>query len=292
MVAAIRVRRFSAQEVFAQVQRAADMPAGVEPDQVRYLASYLRKGDTPARSMVVESTYVDRHYLEEFTGYYASKLHPPSSHATRIHFFSVDFDERSFREKLKEAVDAYQATCDSLSDAYLGFVVVRPIPGAPIGRTLLRPYSDRKSRCFAPIASGTTRTGRLRRPIPPDRHRTIVPASVSGPERPCGPHVPQATDYALGPTNDPGELEAVGIAGERRVWHLGASLRAGLCGIVLVARDAHLEPGYLRTGVHRAVGLAAVVRGAVRECPVGGRVRHRRLVGLRANRPARRAVVA
>jgi hypothetical protein len=148
MASTLRVREFTAPALFEEVRRAAEIRNADEPDQLRYLASYLRKGDTRARSMVIEAPYVDRHYLEEFAGYYATKLHPPRSHATRIHFFGVELDSRKLDGRLKDAVAAYDAACKALSDVYLGFVVVRPIPSAPIGRTLLRPYTDRKSRCF------------------------------------------------------------------------------------------------------------------------------------------------
>ena len=41
--------------------------------------------------MVVDDRYVDRHFLEEYTGYYATSLRPPGPTTQRIHFFSESF---------------------------------------------------------------------------------------------------------------------------------------------------------------------------------------------------------
>ena len=43
-----------------------------------------------------------------------------------------------------------------LDDAYLGFITIRPLPSAPIGRTILRPYLDRATRSFIPSGDGHT----------------------------------------------------------------------------------------------------------------------------------------
>ncbi len=41
-----------------------------------------------------------------------------------------------------------------LDDAYIGFMTVRPIPSAPIGRTILRPYKDKPTRSYIPSEGG------------------------------------------------------------------------------------------------------------------------------------------
>ena len=67
---------------------------GSPPDQVRYLATYLAHTEVAAKTMVAEEPYIDRHYLQEYVGYYASLARPPrSSRAARIHFFRNVFDE-------------------------------------------------------------------------------------------------------------------------------------------------------------------------------------------------------
>ena len=51
---------------------------------VRYLASYLKNPEVHAKTLVIETPYVDRHYLEEYKGYYATSLRQPEAHPTRI----------------------------------------------------------------------------------------------------------------------------------------------------------------------------------------------------------------
>lgn len=121
-------------------------------DQVRYLASFLSHPDCGARSLVVESPYVDRHYLEEYLGYYATQLRPPDSQTTRIHVFACDLDEASFETFQRRAASGeYKGVQLALSDKYRGFVVIRPLPASPVGRTIFRPYESAGSdRVYGP----------------------------------------------------------------------------------------------------------------------------------------------
>ena len=52
--------------------------------------------------------------------------------------------------QLSEAIDRPDRA--ALGAHYLGFSVIRPLPTAPIGRTVLRPYAAISERCFAPAA--------------------------------------------------------------------------------------------------------------------------------------------
>lgn len=98
---------------------------------------------------------MDRHYLEEFAGYYATALYPPPSKTTRIHVLSEKLTDEQFRVILERAgAGEFKASCDALQAIYFGYIVVRPIPSAPIGRTVLAPYESTKARrCFAPAAT-------------------------------------------------------------------------------------------------------------------------------------------
>lgn len=137
---------------------------GKIPDQVRYLGSYLAKQTPRAKTIVEEQDYTDRHYLEEYVGYYANRLMPPSSKATRLHFFAEAIDDEKLHAWIEEAADgsivAWSEIREKLEESYLGYSVIRPFPAAPIGRTVLRPYpwgpSVRELRCFAPATSRHT----------------------------------------------------------------------------------------------------------------------------------------
>ncbi|GMU07494.1 hypothetical protein [Corallococcus caeni] len=144
---------FSEETFLSEIAKASGAPEEALPaDQARYLASYLKNPESGARTILIEAPYIDRHYLEEFTGYYASALHAPSSRAVRLHFFREEWGT-SAKEALLDRLsrEGPEQASSSLRDEYLGFIVVRPLPSAPIGRTVLRPYRNPdKPRCFEP----------------------------------------------------------------------------------------------------------------------------------------------
>lgn len=107
-----------------------------EEKQVRYLRCYLH--DLKARSVVIEPNYFDRDYLAEFAAFYATSAAGYSNLCRRVHFFSSNVDRPLFAR----AVGGDEAALAKLHATYLGHVVLRPIPGAPFGRTVLRTYPD------------------------------------------------------------------------------------------------------------------------------------------------------
>jgi hypothetical protein len=156
---ALRIVPFDEETFVAEVRTACGAePLGEAeeiPRQIRYLTAFLKRHDRPAKALLIESPYVDRHYLEEFAGYYATALYPPPSKTTRIHVLSEKHTDEQFRLILERAsAGEFQAGCDALQAIYLGYIVVRPIPSAPIGRTVLAPYESTKvRRCFAPATT-------------------------------------------------------------------------------------------------------------------------------------------
>lgn len=92
-----------------------------------------------AASVVVEHDYVDGNYLSEYASYYV-RCHEPLSRLTRrVHVFKVDPSELI---RLFEAV--FTRTEDLVSEArlrqaYLGFVVIKPLPRTIFGKTCLAP---------------------------------------------------------------------------------------------------------------------------------------------------------
>ena len=125
------------------------------PEQVLYLATYLAHAEVGVRSMLVERPYVDRHYIQEFVGHYATMLRPVPPTATRIHFFQRKIDDAGWDALLEKAAveSKFEETERELNNHYLGYVVVRPVPRCPIGRTILRPFGGRPSRCYEPSAT-------------------------------------------------------------------------------------------------------------------------------------------
>lgn len=104
--------------------------------QVKYLFNYLK--DLEARTILLESDYVDRDYLEDYSRYYVKCFNRYGERCARLHFFSEDFDHEVFSKHL---LSYDESAISSLSKSYLGFIVVKPLPKTFIGKTCLRNYS-------------------------------------------------------------------------------------------------------------------------------------------------------
>ena len=108
--------------------------------QIQYLRKYLsNQQHTRAKTMVIESHYIDRHYLEDFSEYYSRCFNEYPKSCSRIHFFSCKFEHPDFIEKLAENDDDFS---NQLRRDYLGYVVIRPIPHTFLGKSCLLPYKE------------------------------------------------------------------------------------------------------------------------------------------------------
>lgn len=106
--------------------------------QSTYLLSYL--ADLGAKTVICEPDYFDRDYLAEFAAFYSTSAQDYSNKCSRAHFF----DGPSFeKEYLVRAASGCKKTRKALQKAYLGFIVFRPIPAAPLGRTVLEWYKEK-----------------------------------------------------------------------------------------------------------------------------------------------------
>ncbi len=79
----------------------------------------------PARTVIVEPSWPDPGYRQEYSTYYARLFSPHSSLTTRLHFFSDQHDE------VLRAGESVQG--------YLGSAVMRPVESARLGATHLLP---------------------------------------------------------------------------------------------------------------------------------------------------------
>ena len=113
---------------------------------MKYLRCYLH--DLEARAVVIEPHYFDRDYLSEFEAFYATSSAGYPNICQRVHYFSIKVTRALFAK----AVGGDAVALDVLNNSYLGHVILRPIPGAPIGRTVLKVYPDDVG-----IAAGTPR---------------------------------------------------------------------------------------------------------------------------------------
>lgn len=107
-----------------------------------------------AATIVVEQNYTDRDYLEDYAAYYDRCFQDYPRRTQRLHFFKVAFDSEKFEEIL---VDPSGGAGEyDLRAAYLGFVVVKPLPQTIVGRTCLTTYpTDGGRRQFPSLRTYT-----------------------------------------------------------------------------------------------------------------------------------------
>ena len=132
------------------------------PIQVDYLTAYLT--ELNCRTVLEEAHYVDRDYIEDLSLFYSRSLRNYPNHCRRLHLFSRSLTWSAWRELLSRARTEYQEVCRELSQSYLGFIVVRPLPGRPIGRTVLAPmgpHAKEGTREFASLRTYCAHVGGL-----------------------------------------------------------------------------------------------------------------------------------
>jgi hypothetical protein len=115
--------------------------------QFRYVEGYTR--DLGCQSIAVEDQYIDRDYMEDHSVFYSKSLYPYANCCRRVHFFSLD--TAGVQEALARIIktgscsgsDAYRQACREFSEqSYLGFNVIKPLHGSPVGRTVLKCYPE------------------------------------------------------------------------------------------------------------------------------------------------------
>ncbi|GAB5524631.1 MAG: hypothetical protein Roseis2KO_25030 [Roseivirga sp.] len=119
----------------------------VKSNHFRYLLSYLGTSGLAAGTIVIESPYVSKSYLNDYASYYALCFEPYNKHTKRIHFFQSEFSKRTFSAAiLNPDGGASKKVFGELN--YLGLVVAKPLPEAIIGPTLLRTFQNVQGRQY------------------------------------------------------------------------------------------------------------------------------------------------
>jgi hypothetical protein len=96
------------------------------------------------RSMILEQRYIDRDHIEDHRVFYSKSRHPYPNDCQRLHFLAVPPEEAQARVRallevgIARGLGEFRAGCQDFSDkVYLGFSVIRPLHGTPVGRTVL-----------------------------------------------------------------------------------------------------------------------------------------------------------
>ena len=113
--------------------RLAQALGGGDRDVVRHTLRHLRVLD--AKCYVLEDRYIDHDYSADFFHFYARTFRAHDRHCKRVHFFSADISPLLSRPL---STDGLRQIPDFASRTYCGFCVIRPLPTAPIGRTVLK----------------------------------------------------------------------------------------------------------------------------------------------------------
>jgi hypothetical protein len=115
--------------------------------QLRYIAEYVSHAAIGCRSCLVEDHYIDRDHMEDHSVFYSRNLFPYGNACRRVHFFRLPPDrvaaslDRLREINRREGEDAYRRACLEFSrDSYVGFAVIKPLTGSPLGRTVLRTH--------------------------------------------------------------------------------------------------------------------------------------------------------
>lgn len=113
--------------------------------QLKYIEKYVERLSCSA--VLIELDYIDRDYIEDHSIFYSrNRLSLPNC-CTRVHFFR-NISPAELRQRLDALADecaldkdAHPNRCKEFSEQfYLGFMVIKPLHGCPVGRTVLRTY--------------------------------------------------------------------------------------------------------------------------------------------------------
>lgn len=124
--------------VIRHVTRWSSRAEVLDKAHIAYLANYLKA--IGVKTVVFESDYIDRHYLEDYSEYYARCFQTLPKTCARLHFFRSKFSEEALSSALNEINLDFIQTYLQSEGAYAGFVVIRPLPVTCIARMCLMPY--------------------------------------------------------------------------------------------------------------------------------------------------------
>jgi len=133
-------------ELFSTKSRATSALVKLK-HHIGYFEDYFK--ELKAKSILIENEYVDRDFLDDFCGYYIRCFADYERKCKRFHFFDIEITDEEFVSLLKG--NEGRLSKDSLQKAYLGFLVIKPLPQTIIGRTCLKTYPSDGNRRHFPV---------------------------------------------------------------------------------------------------------------------------------------------
>lgn len=147
--------------------------------QLKYIDEYVRHKALGCKSIILEDQYIDRDYIEDHSVFYSKSLSNYPNFCRRLHFFSLSPEElkkevrriRYLRTQPGRNND-FLESCQTLSQShYIGFAVIKPLDGCPVGRTILRPLPEESGKGYLRKFECTCKT---------EVHTLGIPLTVSG----------------------------------------------------------------------------------------------------------------
>lgn len=127
MVGSLAVYSLQSDEIWIELAQSVGLSITSSTPAVDGLASHLKQ--CGAACAVVEETYTDRDFSDLYSRFYSKLFRRRRKTCRRVHFFSSDLTDRLEQGSSTDNLALLEKEGRS---TYLGFVVVRPVPHAPI----------------------------------------------------------------------------------------------------------------------------------------------------------------
>lgn len=114
--------------------------------QVTYIYEYLKTLGTA--TILIESNYLDKAYLEDYSEYYVKCFKKYQREVNRFHFFTKTFNKADIKQLLNTG---NIEVIDSLKNSYLGFITIKKLPDCFVGNTCLKTFDNLDTRHYSTL---------------------------------------------------------------------------------------------------------------------------------------------
>lgn len=104
-----------------------------------YFYNYLAKHN--CETIISENSYVDKHYLIDYSNFYSRTFTKYERFCKRIHFFSHRLPSYNEDDFIRSFISDKTYRENFNEEHYLGYIIKKPIPKSYIGRSLLKVHS-------------------------------------------------------------------------------------------------------------------------------------------------------
>ncbi len=104
-------------------------------DQVKVVIDKL--AELNAHTIICEREYIDKDFSDDYANYYVQSFKDYRGSCARLHFFSEEYTQEQFSKFLADD-DAHDSYVETLNNAYLGFMVIKPLPFTFLGRVCIK----------------------------------------------------------------------------------------------------------------------------------------------------------